>query len=116
MSFLIERLGPSVRPHAQALVQHLPALWADAEQHNLLRCAIITTLTLLVQCLGPASSSLYPFLVPVLSLACDPQHEEHVYLGEDALALWLAALEAAEAPSAAVTGLFSHIPSLLVLV
>lgn len=49
MSFLVERMTLHIRPHAAILVQYLPSLWQESEDHNMLRCAILTTLTNLVQ-------------------------------------------------------------------
>lgn len=48
MSFLIERMKFSVRPYSAALIGYLPALWEESADHNMLRCAILTTLTNLV--------------------------------------------------------------------
>ena len=49
MSFVVERVGTAVRPHAPALVQYLPLLWEDAVEYNMLRAAILSTLVVLVQ-------------------------------------------------------------------
>ena len=48
MSFIIERMKFSIRPCAPALTGYLPALWQESADHNMLRCAILTTLTNLV--------------------------------------------------------------------
>ena len=49
ISFIIERMQRQIRPHAAPLVQYLPQLWQESSEHNMLRCAILTTLTFLVQ-------------------------------------------------------------------
>ena len=49
MSFVIERMTVKIRPLAGSLIQYLPRLWADGAEHNMLRCAILTTLTALVE-------------------------------------------------------------------
>ena len=49
ISFLIERMQSDIQPHTPALIQYLPGLWASSAEHNLLRCAILTTLTVLVE-------------------------------------------------------------------
>lgn len=38
-----------IRPYVGCLVQYLPLLWKQSEEHNMLRCAILTTLLHLVQ-------------------------------------------------------------------
>jgi hypothetical protein len=49
MSFIIERMQAEIRPHIDALVRYLPMLWDASVEHGMLRCAIISTLTVLVQ-------------------------------------------------------------------
>lgn len=49
MSFVIERVDVQIRPYAGALIQYLPLLWQESQDHNMLRCAILTTLINLVQ-------------------------------------------------------------------
>lgn len=49
LSFVVERVGVAIRPHASALVQYLPLLWAESADHNMLRCAIVSTLVHLVK-------------------------------------------------------------------
>lgn len=41
---MIERVGNEINPHVGALSSYLPALWQQSEEHNMLRCAIISTL------------------------------------------------------------------------
>lgn len=52
MSVMIEVVGSEVRPSVGPLVRFLPQLWQESDQHNLLRCAILTTLTHLVSGMG----------------------------------------------------------------
>ncbi|CAG2200143.1 Importin-11 [Mytilus edulis] len=49
ISFVIERVGPKIQQYATALIHYLPALWQESAEHNMLRCAILTTLIHLVQ-------------------------------------------------------------------
>lgn len=49
MSLLIELLGAQMKPFLGTLLQLLPALWDASEEHNLLRCAIISTLVHVVK-------------------------------------------------------------------
>lgn len=51
ISFVIERVGVQIRPYASSLVTYLPALWEESKDHNMLKCAILTTLIHLVQVL-----------------------------------------------------------------
>lgn len=49
ISFLIERTGGQIKPCAGSLIQYLQTLWHEAQEHNMLKCAILTTLVHLVQ-------------------------------------------------------------------
>ena len=44
LSFMIERVGSGIKPHIRALSGYLPDLWQQSEEHNMLRCAILSTL------------------------------------------------------------------------
>ncbi|KFP94966.1 Importin-11, partial [Haliaeetus albicilla] len=52
LSCVIERVNMQIRPYVGCLVQYLPLLWKQSEEHNMLRCAILTTLIHLVQVRG----------------------------------------------------------------
>lgn len=44
LSFVIERVELNIRPYADSLIQYLPMLWEESSHHNMLRCAIVSTL------------------------------------------------------------------------
>ena len=48
MSFMIEVVGVGIQPHVAPLAQYLPGLWSESADHNMLRCAILTTLVHIV--------------------------------------------------------------------
>lgn len=115
ISCVIERVNVQIRPYVGCLVQYLPILWKQSEDHNMLRCAILTTLIHLVQGLGAESKNLYPFLLPVIQLSTDVSQPPHVYLLEDGLELWLATLENSPAGTAELLRIFQNMPALLEL-
>ena len=49
---MIEVVGADWKKSAAPLIESLPQLWRESEQHNMLRCAILTTLKQLVIALG----------------------------------------------------------------
>lgn len=91
-SFIIERVGSQIMPYAGDLVHYLPLLWETSGEHNMLRCAIVTTLVQVVEGLGLHSEKLHPFLLPVVAFGVDIMQTSHVYLLEDTLDLWWAVL------------------------
>lgn len=44
LSFVIEQVGENIRPYVAPLSAYLPSLWQISENHNMLKCAIISTL------------------------------------------------------------------------
>uniref|UniRef100_A0A8D0HQZ1 Importin-11 n=1 Tax=Sphenodon punctatus TaxID=8508 RepID=A0A8D0HQZ1_SPHPU len=115
LSCVIERVNVQIRPYVGCLVQYLPLLWKQSEEHNMLRCAILTTLIHLVQGLGADSKNLYPFLLPVIQLSTDVSQPPHVYLLEDGLELWLATLENSPCLTTELLRIFQNMSALLEL-
>ncbi|NXF07300.1 IPO11 protein, partial [Smithornis capensis] len=115
LSCVIERVHMQIRPYVGCLVQYLPLLWKQSEEHNMLRCAILTTLIHLVQGLGADSKNLHPFLLPVIQLSTDVSQPPHVYLLEDGLELWLVTLENSPCLTPELLRIFQNMSALLEL-
>uniref|UniRef100_A0A8C0IL46 Importin-11 n=1 Tax=Chelonoidis abingdonii TaxID=106734 RepID=A0A8C0IL46_CHEAB len=114
LSCVIERVNIQIRPYVGCLVQYLPLLWKQSEEHNMLRCAILTTLIHLIQGLGADSKNLYPFLLPIIQLSTDVSQPPHVYLLEDGLELWLVTLENSPCLTPELLRIFQNMSALLV--
>lgn len=113
MTLMVERVGQLIRPHFDALVHYLPLLWQESEDHNMLRCAIVSTLVQIVKALGTVSAELNPFLLPVIQLGTDVNQSAIVYLLEDTLELWLTVLENSTTMTNELMQLFTNMPALL---
>lgn len=113
MTLMVERVGQIIRPHFDALVHYLPLLWQESEEHNMLRCAIVSTLVQIVKALGSVSAELNPFLLPVIQLGTDVNQSAIVYLLEDTLELWLTVLENSTTMTNELMQLFNNMPALL---
>lgn len=113
MTLMVERVGQTIKPHTDALIHYLPLLWTESEDHNMLRCAIVSTLVQLVKALGSVSSELNPFLIPIIQLGTDTNQSAVVYLLEDCLELWLTVLENSTSMSNQLLQLFNNMPALL---
>lgn len=113
LSFMIEHVGNDIKPHIGPFSTYLPSLWQISEDHNMLRCAIISTLVHYVKSLGAESGILEPLIVGMIALSCDLNQDAHVYLIEDGLELWLALLENAQAPTQGMMDLIRNMPALL---
>ncbi|XP_075209818.1 importin-11-like [Lycorma delicatula] len=115
LSFIIERMGSCIKPYADSLIQYLPFLWNESSEHNMLRCAIVSTLVHLVKAVGTLNDGhpLTQFLLPVIRLSTDVKQGAHVYLMEDGLELWLAVLENTSVMTPTLLQLFDNMPPLL---
>ncbi|XP_057379434.1 importin-11-like [Daphnia carinata] len=115
MSLLIELLGNQMKPFLGTLLQLLPALWDASDEHNLLRCAIISTLVHVVKGVGSNTEDLLHCLLPVVAYSTDSEQPAHVYLLDDALALWQAMIESLSQANPQVLQLLNNMPQLLEL-
>ncbi|XP_014244545.1 importin-11 [Cimex lectularius] len=113
--FIIERVDHCIEPYYNNLVQYLPVLWEESEPHNMLRCAVVTTLVNLVKALGKLNHSVevYNFILSIISLSTDVNEKCNVYLLEDGLELWQAVIENIPGPSNAILQLYKNMPALL---
>lgn len=113
MTLILERMGNTIQPHSESFVQYLPHLWQESEEHNMLRCAIVTTLVQIVKALCGVKPELNPFLLPIIQLGTDTTRNAIVYLLEDSLDLWLAILEYSTTMTPQLIELFNNMPPLL---
>ncbi|XP_076181543.1 importin beta11 isoform X2 [Ptiloglossa arizonensis] len=113
LSFMFERAGGDINPYVGVVSSYLPILWQQSEGHNMMRCAILSTLIQLEKALGSESVILEPLIVGVVVFSCDVNQVDHVYLLEDGLRLWLTLLENARAPTPAIMDLARNMPALL---
>ncbi|CAG8445796.1 3687_t:CDS:10 [Acaulospora colombiana] len=108
LSLIVERMEELIAPYAGKITGLLPPLWQAAQDEHLFKPAILVILTKLVQALRNESMNLHDFVIPIIQYSVNPNIEEHIYLLEDALDLWLAVIEnSVECTS----GLFSLVPS-----
>ncbi|CAI2186080.1 9163_t:CDS:10, partial [Funneliformis geosporum] len=90
---LLTRLIGEIAPFSEKITNLLPTLWQVAQNEYLFKPAILVILTKLVQALWEQSISLHEFIIPIIQYSVSTNTEEHVYLLEDGLDLWLAILE-----------------------
>lgn len=113
LSLVIQRIGNKVQPFASSLSLYLPELWRESKDHNMLQCAIVSTMTHLVEGLGVLSQDMYSFLLPLIHLSTDITQPQHVYLMEDGLDLWHNVLMNASRITPELLQLFVNMPALL---
>ncbi|KAL1492056.1 hypothetical protein ABEB36_012554 [Hypothenemus hampei] len=113
MRLLLERMGNIIVPNSKALVQYLPHLWQESEDHNMLRCAIVVTLTQLIKSFGGVPEELTHFLLAIIQMGTNTNDSAIVYLLEDALDLWSVVLKYSSTMTNELMQLYNQMPSLL---
>ncbi|KFB43307.1 AGAP002970-PA-like protein [Anopheles sinensis] len=91
MTFIIEKMSMSMRIDVQSLVHYLPLLWEESRDHNMLRCAIISTLLQIIKALYeiPPSEQIVSFIYQIIEMSTNVNEPSHVYLLDEGLELWV---------------------------
>lgn len=116
MSFIIEKMSMSIKLEVESLIQYLPLLWDESREHEMLRCAIISTLVRVTTLHCPAKlnqliqtsipkktqlqiiKALYEipspepivaFIYQIIEMSTNVNEPSHVYLLDEGLELWL---------------------------
>lgn len=108
-SFLIERMGSSISGFADDIFDSLPLLWAQSEDHNLLRTAIVTTLNHLTV----AADKIHSIVPEVIKYCTDTEQEQCLYMLEDGLELWIRVLHQSASLSPALDALYPNVLNIL---
>lgn len=90
---VVTKLEGHIEPYASGIMSMLPPLWAQSGEEHLMKQAILTMITALVNSLGKDSLSYHSAILPVIRDSVQPESEASVYLLEDALDLWTTVLQ-----------------------
>lgn len=112
-SLILKRQRGLMKISIDQLTEYLPALWEHAEDHHLLRGAIVCLLLELTLSITSESVSLYKLLIPIINTSCNPHSIFYLYLADDGLDLWLAVLQTAPMLTAELGQLLEILPSIL---
>ncbi|KAI9816698.1 MAG: hypothetical protein M1832_004986 [Thelocarpon impressellum] len=99
VSVIVVRMEHHVNPFAERIVALLPPLWEQSEQEHLMKQAILTILTRLINAMKDESRRYHPMILPLIARAVEPSSDMQTYLLEDALDLWAAVLVQTPAPA-----------------
>lgn len=91
MSFIIEKMSMSIKLEVENLIQYLPMLWEESREHDMLRCAIISTLLQIIKALYeiPSPEPIVAFIYKIIEMSTNINEPSHVYLLDEGLELWL---------------------------
>lgn len=119
MSVVVDKMGDKLSKDAESLCHYLPMLWNESQDHNMLRCAILSALVSVViiftaferiyshliffpyilfqlqiiVAISDIPVFLSSFLYPVIALSTNKEEPSHIYFLEDALELWLVVVQ-----------------------
>ena len=99
ISVAVERLDYNISPFAERIVSMLPPLWKASGQEHLMKQAILTILSRLVNAMKADSLPMHSMVFPIIRGAVEPDSETEVYLLDDAMDLWAAVLVQTPAPA-----------------
>lgn len=91
MSFIIEKMSMCIKLEVDNLIQYLPLLWEESREHDMLRCAIISTLLQIIKGLYeiPSPDPIVAFIYQIIEMSTNINEPSHVYLLDEGLELWL---------------------------
>lgn len=123
MSVVVDKMGEKLSKDAESLCHYLPMLWNESQDHNMLRCAILSTLVSIyiahanflfhssflydlvfsifvfqfqlqiIIAISEIPPFLASFLYPVIAMSTNKEEPSHIYFLEDALELWLVVVQ-----------------------
>ena len=89
----VTKLEGRIEPYANGIMSMLPPLWAESAEEHLMKQAILTMITAIINSLGRHSYSYHEAILPLIHDSVQPDSEAIVYLLEEALELWAAVLQ-----------------------
>lgn len=89
----VTKLEGQIEPYAQDIMSMLPPLWLGSGDEHLMKQAILSMITAIVNSLGQKSLSYHNAILPIIHDSVQPESEAIVYLLEEALDLWSAILQ-----------------------
>ncbi|KAJ9666327.1 hypothetical protein H2201_003515 [Coniosporium apollinis] len=92
ISVVVERLEHHITPFASRIVSLLPPLWEQSGSEHLMKQAILTILSRLINAMKSESRPFHSMVLPIIKGAVEPGSETQLYLLDDALDLWHAIL------------------------
>ncbi|KAH8700376.1 putative importin 11 [Talaromyces proteolyticus] len=106
----VVKMEDHILPFSDQIISLLPPLWEQSGEAHLMKQAILTLLSSLMNALKGDSVKYHGDLLPLIENSLEPGSESIVYLLEEALELWAAVLT--QTPAPASPGVLSLLPRL----
>ncbi|KAF5864159.1 hypothetical protein ETB97_008365 [Aspergillus alliaceus] len=105
------KMEDHITPFSDQILSLLPPLWEGSGEEHLMKQAILTLLSSLINSLKQESVRYHSLILPLIQNSVEPDSETLIYLLDEALDLWGAILT--QTPAPASPEILSLIPSLL---
>ncbi|KAL1963724.1 hypothetical protein VTN77DRAFT_7928 [Rasamsonia byssochlamydoides] len=106
----VVKMEDHISPFSDRIISLLPPLWEQSGEEHLMKQAILTLLTSLMNALKQDSVKYHADILPLIRNSIEPGSETIVYLLDEALELWAAIL--AQTPTPASPEILSLLPGL----
>ncbi|EDQ88103.1 uncharacterized protein MONBRDRAFT_26661 [Monosiga brevicollis MX1] len=110
---VVYRMQDHLNDLSTALVEYLPVLWQQSQDHALLQTQIVRFMVTLIKAANVANDQLVQMSVPLIQYGTDLQQGGHVYLLDDVVILWHELLKVLPSLTDEVLGLYEALPTLL---
>eukprot|EP00730_Choanoeca_flexa_P002738 TRINITY_DN11156_c0_g1_i4.p1 TRINITY_DN11156_c0_g1~~TRINITY_DN11156_c0_g1_i4.p1 ORF type:complete len:787 (+),score=185.73 TRINITY_DN11156_c0_g1_i4:275-2362(+) len=110
---LVNCMEGKIVEYVPALIDYVPTLWQQAEEHELLQTAVIRCTVKLLDALRTTTPPLEDFCVQLIAYGADLSQPQHTYLCDDVLLLWHQVLQASPELTETLVGLYQLLPALL---
>ncbi|PCH02643.1 Armadillo-like helical [Penicillium occitanis (nom. inval.)] len=107
----VVKMEDHILPFSDQIMSLLPPLWEQSGEEHLMKQAILTLLSSLMNALKSDSVNYHKDMLPLIQNSIEPGSETIVYLLDEALELWAAILS--QTPAPASTEIISLFPRLL---
>ncbi|EED16670.1 importin 11, putative [Talaromyces stipitatus ATCC 10500] len=107
----VVKMEDHILPFSDQIMSLLPPLWEQSGEEHLMKQAILTLLSSLMNALKSDSVKYHKDMLPLIQNSIEPDSETIVYLLDEALELWAAILT--QTPAPASSDIISLFPRLL---
>ncbi|EEB06057.2 karyopherin Kap113 [Schizosaccharomyces japonicus yFS275] len=109
LTALLNRLGKSVTPYAETIVNLLLQLWTDWEEEGILRAGTVSVMSVFVNAIKTGAEPFHFVLSRIVECSTNLDSDDHVMLETDGLELWAACLQNTTTLSEHFSHLFPNI-------
>ncbi|KAJ5309675.1 uncharacterized protein N7443_002136 [Penicillium atrosanguineum] len=105
----VVKMEHHIAPFTDQILSLLPPLWEESGDEHLMKQAILTLLSSLINSLKQESVRYHSLILPLIQSSVHPESETLVYLLDEALDLWTAIIQQSPTPSSDILALLPSV-------